>query len=82
MDNALIHIYIDIDELITFRGYRSIYLPPYSPQLNPIEQFWSVVNNKVKRGTFSDNEDLKTRIAEVCNNVLVHHLKDFIQALL
>jgi transposase len=82
MDNALIHIYIDIDELITSRGYRSIYLPPYSPQLNPIEQFWSVVNNKVKRGTFSDNEDLKTRIAEVCNNVLVHHLKDFIQALL
>ncbi|KAG1137738.1 hypothetical protein G6F37_011318 [Rhizopus arrhizus] len=43
--------------------------PPYSPELNPIEQFWSVVKNKVKRGVFSDNEDLKTRIAEACNNV-------------
>lgn len=64
MDNAPIHTHSGIDELITSRGYRSIYLPPYSPELNPIEQFWSVVKNKVKRGTFSDDEDLKTRIAD------------------
>ncbi|KAG1473529.1 hypothetical protein G6F56_000907 [Rhizopus delemar] len=69
----------DIDELITSRGYRSIHLPPYSPELNPMEQFWSVVKSKFKRGTISDNEDLKTRIAEACNNVPVHHLKAFIQ---
>ena len=73
MDNAPIHIHTDVDELITSRGYRSTYLPPYSPELNPIEKFWSVVKNKVKRGTFSDKEDLKTRIAEACNNVPVHH---------
>ncbi|CEG73278.1 hypothetical protein RMATCC62417_08689 [Rhizopus microsporus] len=79
MDNVPIHTHKDIDELITSRGYRSIYLPPYSPELNPIEQFWSVVKNKVKREIFSDNEDLKTRIAEACNNVPIHHLKAFIQ---
>ncbi|KAG1138516.1 hypothetical protein G6F37_006977 [Rhizopus arrhizus] len=73
MDNAPIHTHTDIDELITSRDYRSIYLPPYSPELKPIEQLWSVVKNKVKRGTFSDTEDLKTRIAEACNNVPVHH---------
>ena len=79
MDNAPIHTHKDIDELITSRGYRSTYLPHYSPELNPIEQFWSVVKNKVKRGVFSDNEDLKTRIAEACNNIPIHHLKAFIQ---
>ncbi|EIE83364.1 hypothetical protein G6F46_012590 [Rhizopus delemar] len=79
MDNAPIHTHTDIDELVTSRGYGSIYIPPYSSELNPIEQFWSVVKNKVKRGTFSDNEDLKTRMAEACNNVPVHHLKAFIQ---
>ncbi|GAA5813962.1 hypothetical protein MFLAVUS_007452 [Mucor flavus] len=58
MDNALIHTHNDIDKLITLKGYRSIHLPSYSPELNPIEQFWSVVKNKVKRGMFSDDEDL------------------------
>ncbi|KAG1489538.1 hypothetical protein G6F49_012200 [Rhizopus delemar] len=73
MDNAPIHTHNDIDELITLRGYRSIYIPPYSPELNPIEQFWSVVKNKVKRGTFSDDEDLKTRIVDACNNAPIQH---------
>lgn len=70
MNNAPIHTHNDIGRLITSRGYKSIYLLlPYSPELNPIEQFWYVVKNKVKRGAFSDDEDLKTRIADACNNV-------------
>lgn len=48
VDNAPIHTAAQIDEMIVARGYRSIYLPPYSPELNPIEQFWSIVKNKVK----------------------------------
>ncbi|GAA5811079.1 hypothetical protein MFLAVUS_004508 [Mucor flavus] len=39
----------DIDNLVTSRGYRCIYVPPYSPELNPIEQFWAIVKNSVKR---------------------------------
>lgn len=46
MDNAPIHTAKEIDELITKRGYKSIYLPPYSPELNPIEQLWAIVKNK------------------------------------
>lgn len=49
MDNAPIHGSVDIGRYIRSRGYRYVYLPPYSPELNPIEQFWSVVKSKVKR---------------------------------
>jgi transposase len=49
MDNAPIHSSTDIGKYINSRGYRFVYLPPYSPELNPIEQFWSVVKSKVKR---------------------------------
>ncbi|KAK4509679.1 uncharacterized protein ATC70_006981 [Mucor velutinosus] len=42
MDNAPIHTNDDIKLLIESRGYRCVYLPPYSPELNPIEQFWSI----------------------------------------
>ncbi|CEG75787.1 Putative Piso0_000048 protein [Rhizopus microsporus] len=48
MDNAPIHSSADIGKYIHSRGYRFVYLPPYSPELNPIEQFWSVVKSKVK----------------------------------
>lgn len=29
----------DIGHYIVARGYDCVYLPPYSPELNPIEQF-------------------------------------------
>ncbi|CEJ01264.1 hypothetical protein RMCBS344292_15298 [Rhizopus microsporus] len=48
MHNAPIHSSADIGKYIHSRGYRCVYLPPYSPELNPIEQFWSVVKSKSK----------------------------------
>ena len=35
-----------------------MYLPPYSPELNPIEQFWSLVKGKMKRGQLLTEENL------------------------
>ncbi|KAG0907558.1 hypothetical protein G6F33_010465 [Rhizopus arrhizus] len=40
MDNAPIHTSENIAKYVESRGYRCTYLPPYSPELNPIEQFW------------------------------------------
>ncbi|CEG82071.1 hypothetical protein RMATCC62417_16195 [Rhizopus microsporus] len=37
MDNAPIHTSVDIAKYIEYRGYRYIYLPSYSLELNPIE---------------------------------------------
>ncbi|KAM9919218.1 hypothetical protein OXX59_008102 [Metschnikowia pulcherrima] len=49
MDNAPIHKNASIVRIITLRGYRCLYLPPYFPELNPIEQFRSVVESKLKK---------------------------------
>ncbi|KAI8880099.1 hypothetical protein K501DRAFT_160574, partial [Backusella circina FSU 941] len=38
MNNAPIRAPGLIDHVILNRGYRPVYLPPYSPELNPIEQ--------------------------------------------
>jgi transposase len=48
MDNAPIHVPEMIDPLIIKRGYTQVCLPLYSPELNPIEQFWSIVKTKIK----------------------------------
>jgi transposase len=38
MDNAPIHTSNGIERYIICSGYICIYLPPYSPERNPIEQ--------------------------------------------
>ncbi|KAL1933710.1 hypothetical protein VTP01DRAFT_7800 [Rhizomucor pusillus] len=69
MDNAPIHRSKDIAKYIEVRGYRCASLPSYSPELNPIEQFWSVTKSKVKRHRFLQQEVLSTGIRDACNNV-------------
>jgi transposase len=41
MDNLSAHKVAGIREMIQARGAKLIYLPPYSPDLNPIEKAWS-----------------------------------------
>ena len=41
MDNASFHKSEKIKEAIESVGCKLIYLPPYSPDLNPIEKFWA-----------------------------------------
>ena len=41
MDNAAFHKRQDTQEIIKKAGHTLLYLPPYSPDLNPIEQKWA-----------------------------------------
>jgi transposase len=41
MDNATFHKRKDTQNLIKQAGYELVYLPPYSPDLNPIENKWA-----------------------------------------
>jgi len=41
IDNASFHKDASIREVLEKNGHNLLYLPPYSPQYNPIEQKWS-----------------------------------------
>ena len=60
MDNAPWHKGNDIKELIENTGAKLIKLPPYSPDLNPIEHAWANLKHYVKSArksfdSFADN---------------------------
>ncbi|KAG1143692.1 hypothetical protein G6F37_011327 [Rhizopus arrhizus] len=78
MDNAPIHTHENIKKYIEYRGYKCVYLPTYSPELNPIEQFWAVAKSKVKRHRFLQEDTLSKRITEACNSVKQSHFKGFV----
>ena len=48
MDNLNIHKMEGIEELIASAGARVEYLPPYSPDFNPIEMLWSTIKSIVR----------------------------------
>jgi transposase len=69
MDNAPIHPPLKIRELIESRDYRCLYLPPYSPFLNPIEEFWSKVKAGIRRNALSATDILSDRICDSVQKV-------------
>lgn len=49
LDNAAFHKSQKTRELIESTKCHVLYLPPYSPDFNPIEQKWGHVKNSVKK---------------------------------
>ena len=56
MDNASFHKRLDIKEAIADAGHILEYLPPYSPQLNPIEHKWAQAKSIRRREQCSVDE--------------------------
>jgi transposase len=49
MDNASFHKSQKTKELIESVSCKLIFLPPYSPDLNPIEKFWANMKRWIKQ---------------------------------
>ena len=59
MDNASFHRSARIKQMCADAGVRLMFLPPYSPDLNPIEEFFAELKAFIKRHwrTFKDNPE-------------------------
>jgi transposase len=51
MDNASFHHSERIEQMCRDVGVKLLYLPPYSPDLNPIEEFFAELKAFIKNGT-------------------------------
>ena len=49
LDNASCHTNLKLDSVLKETGCTIKYLPPYSPELNPIEKLWACVKAKLKK---------------------------------
>jgi transposase len=64
LDNARVHHWGRIQEICEANQILLIYLPPYSPDFNPIEKVFSVLKSRLKRaqilnGNWGDAELIK-----------------------
>ena len=49
LDNASIHKGWEVFDIANDFGINILYLPPYSPDFNPIEKVWANFKNKLRR---------------------------------
>lgn len=71
MDRASFHRKAKTRQLIEEAGCRLIYLPSYSPDFNPIEQWWAILKAKIK-AVLPDCGQLTTAIEAVFQNMNYH----------
>lgn len=64
MDNLPAHKVKGIEQAIQARGAQLIYLPPYSPDLNPIEKCWSKIKTYLRRAKARTSAELEKALAE------------------
>jgi transposase len=56
MDNASFHKSQKTKELIESVGCKVMFLPPYSPDLNPIEKFWANMKRWIEHNILNFNQ--------------------------
>jgi transposase len=71
MDNLSSHKAPDIRQRIENAGAELRYLPPYSPDLNPIELMWSKVKTYLRTAAARTEEALYAAIAQAIGTVTI-----------
>ena len=80
LDNLSTHKVKGIREIIEAKGARLLYLPPYSPDFNPIEMVFSKLKALLRKAAERTEDELCDRIGQLletftqqeCSNYLIH----------
>jgi transposase len=76
-DNYSIHKGQEIEKAITNAGARLIYLPPYSPEFNPIENCWSKIKNILRSIGARTYQDLENAIAFAYSQISLKDIRNW-----
>jgi transposase len=69
MDHLSAHKVAGIRELVQARGPHLLYLPPYSPHLNPIEPAWSKFQPFLRAAKARSQEALDQAVTEALQTI-------------
>ncbi len=77
LDNLSSHKVAGVNEAIVASGARVQYLPPYSPDLNPIEKLFSKLKARLRKAAARDREALWKAIGESLNTVSANECTNY-----
>ena len=80
LDNLSAHKSRAVRDLIESAGAELWFLPPYSPDLNPIEKMWSKVKSILRTLKARTEEALIDAIAEALRAITAHDAKNWFES--
>ena len=80
MDNLTAHKGAKVEQILKAAGAEVWYLPPYSPDLNPIEKMWSKVKGLLRQAGARTKEALWQAIAQAIKAVTPSDCLGFLQS--
>lgn len=66
IDNASFHKSKKIIKLVESVGCKVIFLPPYSPDFNPIEHLWAAIKSKIRRLAETIDDFYEASVQALC----------------
>ena len=79
MDNLSVHKSERVSEMIEGAGAEVLYLPPYSPEFNPIEEAFSKIKNLLRKAGARVREVLVEAIGEALSEVTQEDARAFFE---
>jgi transposase len=78
LDNLSSHKVAGVVEAITATGATVLYLPPYSPDLNPIEKFFSKLKALLRKAAKRSIDELWKEIGRLLDGVTQNECENYI----
>ena len=77
MDNLAVHKVAGVEEALRAVGAKAWFLPPYSPDLNPIEQAWSQAKSWLRKKSPPTFGRLVRSIGDALRRVTPEHSRNY-----
>lgn len=77
LDNLSAHKVAGVRQLIEDRGAQLLYLPPYSPDFNPIEMAWSKLKQRLRGVKARVLEQLEPALADALSAITAPNARGF-----
>jgi transposase len=77
MDNLSSHKVVGVREAIEAVGAHVLYLPPYSPDLNPIEQLFAKLKAMLRKAAARTVDALWLAVGEILRSLPAHECQNY-----
>lgn len=80
LDNVSFHKSTNAQEIVKSRGAWMLYLPPYSPDLNPIEMAFSKLKALLRKHAARNYNDICSAVGQICDLFTPQECRNYFKA--